>query len=71
MPAAKSRSVRPRADDAPRTISDAARELGIGRSTLHRWISQGVAKTFRFGNRPRISAAEIERLKGLQPTGKI
>jgi molybdopterin-binding protein len=47
------------------TASEAARALGISIDTLRRWDRDGRIRTERdAGNRRRVPAAEIERLRG-------
>jgi molybdopterin-binding protein len=45
------------------TVRSAARQLGVGYSTLKRWIHSGVVRTTRTeGGHHRVPEAEIERL---------
>ena len=47
------------------SASEAARALGISLDTLRRWDREGRIRTERdHGNRRRVPAAEIERLRG-------
>jgi excisionase family DNA binding protein len=46
------------------TVTEAARRIGVDRSTLTRWIRQGYVVRVRLGpHRYYISDAEIERLR--------
>jgi excisionase family DNA binding protein len=58
----------------PRTISDsktllsvsaAARELGVHRTTVHVWIQRGIVRTQRHGIHHAISRAELARVSGV------
>ena len=52
----------------PLTIRAAASRLGIGYSTLKRWIHAGAVRTTRTeGGHHRIADAEVERLASRQP----
>ena len=49
------------------TVRAAADQLGVGYSTLKRWVHSGVVRTTRTeGGHHRVSAAEIERLLARQ-----
>jgi molybdopterin-binding protein len=52
----------------PLTIRAAAERLGVGYSTLKRWVHNGRVRTTRTeGGHHRVSEAEIERLSSRQP----
>jgi excisionase family DNA binding protein len=45
-------------------ISEVAKELGVHRDTIRRWIHKGFIKaTKTFGNHFRISADELEKVR--------
>jgi len=49
------------------TVRAAAEQLGVGYSTLKRWVHSGVVRTTRTeGGHHRVSSAEIERLLAKQ-----
>jgi molybdopterin-binding protein len=56
----------------PLTIRAAAERLGVGYSTLKRWVHSGTVRTTRTGGgHHRVSEAEIERLSSRQqPEGR-
>ena len=45
------------------SISEAAKQLGITRMTLYRWIDKGKVQSLMFGGYRAIPVAEVERLK--------
>ena len=52
----------------PLTITDAADRLGVGYSTLKRWIHTGRVRTTRTqGGHHRVAEAELDRLAAGQP----
>ena len=52
------------------TVRAAAGRLGVGYSTLKRWVHTGKVRTTRTeGGHPRVSEAEIERLLARQQPG--
>jgi molybdopterin-binding protein len=52
----------------PLTITDAAHRLGVGYSTLKRWIHAGRVRTTRTpGGHHRVAEAELDRLAAGQP----
>jgi molybdopterin-binding protein len=54
----------------PLTVRAAAARLGVGYSTLKRWVHSGRVRTTRTeGGHHRVSDAEIERLLARQPPG--
>jgi molybdopterin-binding protein len=54
----------------PLTVRAAAARLGVGYSTLKRWVHSGRVRTTRTeGGHHRVSDAEIERLLAQQPPG--
>ena len=44
-----------------RSIIDAARSLGIGRSTIYELIGARELRTFKIGNRTLIAESELQR----------
>ncbi|GAB3077367.1 hypothetical protein GCM10027053_47350 [Intrasporangium mesophilum] len=50
----------------PLSIPEAMLALGISRSTIDRWVRDGVIETVAFGARQRIPRREIDRLRGQQ-----
>ena len=44
-------------------VTDAAKELGVNRSTLWRWIKLGKASTYRIGGAVLIERRVLEDLK--------
>ena len=53
------------------TVRAAAEKLGVGYSTMKRWIGDGrVRTTLTEGGHHRISDAEIDRLTVAQPAGR-
>jgi len=46
------------------SISEAAKELGVTRVTLYRWIDKGKIQSLLFGGYRAIPKTEVERLKG-------
>jgi molybdopterin-binding protein len=54
------------------TVRQAADQLGVGYSTLKRWVHEGLVRTTRTaGGHHRLSSAEVERLSALdQPDRK-
>jgi molybdopterin-binding protein len=57
---------------APLTIRAAAERLGVGYSTLKRWVLNGTVRTTRTeGGHHRVTEAEVERLSSRQqPEGR-
>ena len=57
---------------APLTIRAAAERLGVGYSTLKRWVLNGTVRTSRTeGGHHRVTEAEVERLSSRQqPEGR-
>src|SRR3954449_5468039 len=54
------------------SASEAAKALGISLDTLRRWDRDGRIETTRDGgNRRRVSAAEVERLRGDPSTARM
>jgi molybdopterin-binding protein len=50
------------------TVRDAARQLGVGYSTLKQWIYKGTIRTIRTeGGHHRIAQAEVDRMLTRQP----
>jgi predicted site-specific integrase-resolvase len=47
------------------SLTEAADEIGVHRTTLHRWKEEGLVKVVYFGKSPKVEAAEVERLKRL------
>lgn len=47
------------------SVTAAARELGVHRSTVHVWIRQGVMRTQRHGIHHSVSRRELERVRKL------
>jgi excisionase family DNA binding protein len=60
--AERGRRVNERVERKAYRIGDAAEAVGISRSELYRLIGLGIVRTVRFGNRARVTAAELERL---------
>ena len=46
------------------SISEAAKELGVTRVTLYRWIGKGKVQSLLFGGYRAIPLTEVVRLKG-------
>jgi len=44
------------------SIPEAARELGIGKSTLHRWIADGVITAYQIGGRTFVAHTAMREL---------
>ncbi len=44
------------------SIPEAARELGIGKSTLHRWIADGVITAYQIGGRTFVAPSAMREL---------
>lgn len=44
-----------------RSIEDAARSIGVGRTTLYELIAAKTIRTFRIGKRTLISESELKR----------
>jgi excisionase family DNA binding protein len=51
-----------------RSVEEAAKETGIPRPTLYRWIEQDKATVIKIGGRLFFTTAEVERLKKEQET---
>ncbi len=51
--------------------SDAAKTLGIGRSTLFSLLARGEIRALKLGTRTLISAAEIQRFLGTLPQAEF
>lgn len=45
------------------SLEDAARELGINRATLYRWIARNKVTMIKLGKTPVILRGEVERLQ--------
>jgi len=45
------------------SVTQTAKQLNVGRSTVHYWILCGKLKAVQVGNQYNISSAEIERFK--------
>jgi excisionase family DNA binding protein len=48
------------------SISEAAKQLGITRMTLYRWIDKGKIQSLMFGGYRAIPVEEVERLKAAE-----
>ena len=46
------------------SISETARVLGLGRTTIYNLINRGQLETVKIGRRQLVKAASIERLAG-------
>jgi excisionase family DNA binding protein len=54
------------ADPELYTLADAARRIGVSRSTVTRWADAGELATVRLDGRRWINCAELDRLAGAQ-----
>jgi len=46
------------------TVTEAARQLGVSRETVRRWIHRGVIRAVRVGKNHKIPEVELKRLVG-------
>jgi excisionase family DNA binding protein len=46
------------------TVTEAARQLGVSRETVRRWINRGVIRAVRVGKNHKIPEVELMRLVG-------
>jgi len=49
------------------SIAAAARRLGVGRSSVQRWIDRGILPSARIGDRPYVRRVDLERLVAPAP----
>jgi excisionase family DNA binding protein len=53
------------------TIKEFCEEARIGRTTLHRYMKQGIVPYRKLGNRVLISASILDQLENTTPGGSV